>query len=239
MPSVGAAAPAGGGPVRALVVTSLSLSVSLLVVTPALAVEEQPRAAGTTSTTLVFRDGHVTYTVVPRVPVGGRFLVLLAVPAAPETKPLAPAAVDALHAAASLELPPEGGVRTVPSSEEPPDTELTHFSARAAFEEWAKAHAADVDEAARARAVAFLEGGWKVIALSGDDASPAYGFRYRAERPIAPPDLLTLDEDEQRALLPERPAAVAVDDSKADEKQGKPSGDDNRILRLLDKVWGD
>lgn len=215
---------------RALV----GISLALVVTAPAHAAEPAASPAGV-STTLVLRDGHVTYTVAPRVSADERFLVLLAFPSgAPDTRPLPPAAVDALHAVAALELPPEGGVRAVPSSKEQPDTKVALFTDRAGFEEWARAREGDVDEAARARGVAFLEAGWKVIAISGDATSPAFGFRFRSERPFVPPDLLTLDDETQRALL-----GAAAANAGAPDAQARPDDDDNRLLRLLDKIWGD
>lgn len=214
---------------RALVAVWLSL----LVVTPALADDGAQPTAAAISATVVFRDGHVTYTVAPRVAEGGRLLVVLAFPSAPETRPLPPAAVDALHAVAALELPPEATAPAAPSSTELPDTALTLLPARASFEAWAKERADVIDEEARARAAAFLDAGWKLVALSGDEDTPAFGFRFRADGPLVPPDLLTMDDERQRALL----GAGASGDVEAEPAKG--AREDNRILRLLDKVWGD
>lgn len=208
---------------RALVVVVLSL----LVVAPALAVDPPTPSDGAppsakVSTTLLFADGHVTYVVTPRASDAAGALALLAFPRTPEARPLAPAAVSALGAVSALEpLPPaEDGSKPL----EDDASAVTLLQTKAALDEWRAQHPTLLDDKALARAAAFLDAGWKLVLLRGTTTTPAFGFRLPAEGPLAPPDLLTLDDDGQRALL----------DAKA------PSRDEgNRVLRLLHKVWGD
>lgn len=207
----------------ALASSSAALADSAALVPPVATVDD-PRAERerVRVSYLLHDEGVASYAMRPRVRHPSedakelRSTSLLAFPSAPERRPLPAGAVDGLAMAAGLF---EGGLDEqtplLPTTSADPEVVVLAPSLEA-VQRWAQERGVALDEGALAAAARYLEQGWTLVGSSAPSPAPPVGFRFRAERPTLPPDLLADDEERERVFLLSRTPMTPADDREAD-----------------------